>query len=144
VKPACDKEFQITLLSANLFTRNTELAGILDEIKSVDPDIIVLQEYTPKCHNFFMASDVFKRWSYSLCVPRYDTFGSAILSKMRITQADSFHLDEMSVVQTMASIDIDGQVVTVFNVHLVPPGIKHYLVHLQQQMSGATIIPHLN
>jgi endonuclease/exonuclease/phosphatase (EEP) superfamily protein YafD len=124
LKPVCNEESRITLLSANLFSKNSRLTEILDEIRFVDPDIMALQEYTTSCHDLFLANNVFEKWPYNICLPRKDTFGSAILSKMRIIEAGEFHLDDASFPQTRAAVEINGRAVNLLNVHLIPPGIK--------------------
>ncbi len=145
LKTACNERFQITFMSANLFSGNIHFAKILDEIKSVDPDIIALQEYTPDCHSFFTAAEVFKTWPYRTCVPRDDTFGSAIFSKLRIIEANQFYLDDVSFPQSKALIDMHGRTVQLFNVHLIPPGIRDYSLHLYQQKRLIQILAtHLN
>lgn len=132
-RPSCTDSFTTKVMSVNLFARNKTLNKIIDEILFHDPDIIAFQEYTTNSHDRFRAEGVFEKWPYSVYIPREDTFGSAILSKRRIVEKEQFFLDEVRIPQTRAVVDVNGTRTNVINIHLVPPGIKHYSIHLQQQ-----------
>jgi endonuclease/exonuclease/phosphatase (EEP) superfamily protein YafD len=123
----------IRLMSANLFAYSSETDEIVKEIERISPDILAMQEYTSNWHDAFIKADFFKKWPFSYYVKRDDTFGSAILSRLRIIQADTFYVDDLAIPQLRASIEFNGRIITLINVHLLPPGIKHYSVHVEQQ-----------
>jgi endonuclease/exonuclease/phosphatase (EEP) superfamily protein YafD len=67
------------VLSQNLFYANTRFRQAVSAFTEQDPDIIVLQEYTPEWHDALAV--LTDRYAYSVTEPKEGAFGIAVFSR---------------------------------------------------------------
>lgn len=113
----------LKVLSANVWGNNHNLSAVETWIRGVDADIVLLQEISPAYSQEHMpdlmdaypyqASQVDDtRWGNNTTLSRYPM--------LEIEEIDLGMADEMHLVRTV--LDVEGQPVAVYNVHLVWPG----------------------
>ncbi len=69
----------VRLLHANLHVENTDAEPLLALLDEVDPDLVVLQEFTPEWLEAL--EPIASSYRYRVVEPRYDPFGIALYSK---------------------------------------------------------------
>lgn len=115
------------VMTANLLMVNNDTAGIVGEVVAAKPDVLMLQEYTEHWDRAMRAA-LEKDYPYSSVVKRDDSFGIAIFSRQPFTaEVDQrFPLGRAGVEQIRAEIEIGGQRLALYNVHLLPPRTMIY------------------
>jgi endonuclease/exonuclease/phosphatase (EEP) superfamily protein YafD len=109
-------------MTANLLMVNADTDGIVGEVVAAKPDVLMLQEYTEHWHAAFQKA-LAKDYPYSSVVMRDDSFGIAIYSRTPFAgEVDQrFPLGRAGVEQMRAEVEIGGQRLALYNVHLLPP-----------------------
>lgn len=120
----CNKENMIRIVDANLYSGNKDYNAFKNLILKTDPDIILLQEYTPEWKNQIGSiSD----YNYKFENPRRGNFGIATFSKINILRDSLIYLENNYYPALLTEIEtVDGKV-GILNLHLEPPGsaIQH-------------------
>lgn len=110
---------RIRVFSANLYADNATPAGILEEIRRADADLLLLQEYSPAWHDRLQAADIGATYPHHLVEARTDSFGTAIYSKKKLEQTDVWQIEGVPIAR--ATIRIAARPVRVVNWHPLPP-----------------------
>lgn len=126
----------ITVMSVNLLASNTNTASIVDEIRAADPDLLLLQEYTSHWHDA-LQSAIGPRYPHTRYVRREDSFGNAIYSKRPFAEEvdQRLKMGKGLVPQFRAVVEIEGQQVAVYNVHLLPPWGMDFLIETRREFA---------
>ena len=122
--PPGDAGRTLRLFSANVLFTNLETEPLLAEIRAADPDIVLLQEYSPVWQAAFTASELPQVYPYRLLNPLDTPFGTAIWSKLPLQDAELWDVD--GIVMNRAAIVVDGQLLRLYNVHPPPPTNAFY------------------
>jgi endonuclease/exonuclease/phosphatase (EEP) superfamily protein YafD len=109
----------LRLFNANLYAGNRDVGPILAEIEAVDPDVLLLQEYTPRIHQAFLHSGLLDEYPYGVNDAYPSPFGSAIWSKYPLRDAEVW--DAAGIPMTRATLHREGRTVRLYNVHPPPP-----------------------
>ncbi len=111
-----------TVMTVNLFGVNRRPGGLAHEIAEADPDVLLVQEYNGRWHQALF-SVVGERYPYVETIPRRDSYGMAVYSKLAFENPGPvrLHLAGIEVPCMKVRVRIDGRPVTVFNIHLVAP-----------------------
>ncbi len=109
----------VRLLHANVLAFNTDMDRMLRLIENVDPDLLVLQEFTPA----WMAAmePLLPSYPYRVVEPRDDPFGIALYSKYPLdatTVIGSVPLGHPDIVATAL---IGGERLNIISTHPMPP-----------------------
>lgn len=120
--PACGPG--IVVMSANLLMVNPDPAPLAQEIRDVDPDLLLLQELSPLWVQALAKAGVWARWPYGESIAREDSFGSAIRAKRPLASSSIFELDTLP--QTRATVALGKGAVEVWNIHVLPPRTPSY------------------
>lgn len=115
----------VTLVSANLLMVHPAPGVLADELEQLDADVLMLQEYSSRWEAEFRERGFYERYHYNVVVIRDDSFGSAIFS--RIPLSDPGVVEMVGLPQTTATLDLDGQRVDLLNTHTLPPRIAEYV-----------------
>ena len=112
----------LRVMTANLLMINADTAGIIGEIRTAKPDVLLLQEYTAEWHAALQAS-LAAEYPHHSVVERDDSFGIGIYSRTPFAAAveQGVPLGRAGVEQMRAEVEVGGRRLAVYNVHLLPP-----------------------
>lgn len=117
---------RLRIVSANLLAWNERLVAAADDIRAARPDILLLQEYTPRAQAVFR--DQFRaELPHADERVRDDTFGMAIYSNRPFLRpVELLSLGGSGTPHQKAVIAFGGRGLTVFNLHICPPISLHF------------------
>lgn len=109
--------FHLRLMLANVQGNNSNYGGLIEAVKSVNPDIFVLQEVTDEwwANVQILSAD----YPYYKSVPRPGGSGLVLFSRYPIESAEVLTLDDSTHPALISVINLDGTPLTVFTMH--PP-----------------------
>lgn len=130
------QERPLRVMTVNLLMANEDHDGIIGEILAADPDVLLLQEYTPHWHTA-VESRLGTIYPHESHIARDDSFGIAIRSKTPfVTPVDQqFRLGVSGVDQQRAVISHLGREYAIYHVHLLPPRSLGYYMDMRQQFA---------
>ena len=125
-----------TIMSVNLLMINRETKAMIDEIRAVHPDVLLLQEYTQHWHQA-LQSALGREYPYMANERREDSFGAAIYSRKPFEESVGMNvpLGSGDVPQMRAVIRIADRPVAFYNIHLLPPYGFNYIVETRTQFA---------
>ncbi|MCB8965415.1 MAG: endonuclease/exonuclease/phosphatase family protein [Ardenticatenaceae bacterium] len=109
----------LRLFSANLFARNEQYAAMIAEIEAADPDVLLLQEYTPVWHAALSDAGLFAAYPYSITNIYPSPFGAAIWSKLPLQDGEVWEAGGVQMLR--ATLVFNEQAIRLYNVHPSPP-----------------------
>lgn len=109
----------VRVMSANLLMVNPDPTALAQEIRAADPDILMLQELSPRWVEALQDAGVWARWPYGEAIAREDSFGSAIRFKRPPLSSSVFELDSLP--QTRGSVALGTGELEIWNIHILPP-----------------------
>jgi len=109
----------VTLVSQNLYRGNDRFDRFAGLLGQEDPDIVVLQEYTPEWHAAL--SEMAKRYQARITVPQVGAFGIAMFSKLPITHYEIIRLDDVAIPFIVAQFDAPRFSAQLIAVHFASP-----------------------
>jgi endonuclease/exonuclease/phosphatase (EEP) superfamily protein YafD len=121
-KPEFDTEADgpvLRVMSSNLLANNTDYDLHVQFIKSVDPDIIVFQEYTFAWQAAL--SPALEAYRYKVEVAANHAFGNALYSKNPLNDIGTPALLNASRKSVEGTVAIDGTTLKIFGTHTLPP-----------------------
>lgn len=124
----------VTVMSVNLLMVNKTTAPIIEEIKTVAPDVLLLQEYTWHWHKALQAA-LGSEYPHVEYITREDSFGAAVYSRRPFVEKVEIFtpLGEAIDPQIRAVIEVAHRKVAFYNIHLLPPwGLMYIIEHRAQ------------
>lgn len=111
----------ITVFSANLLYGRGRVADLVAQIERDDPDVVLLQEYTPESSVY--EAMLRARYPHHVVLPREDAFGQAVFSRLPFAVEPAlWHGPEGSTIPMIAcEVEVEGKRIAVWNVHTLPP-----------------------
>lgn len=109
---------ELSILSINLLSSNTNSAEVLELIKEKDPDILVLMELTPHWQN--QLNGVFQSYPFHKVEPRNDNFGIALFSKISMISS-VVYFENSPKPSIKADIIFGNKPLSILATHPVPP-----------------------
>jgi len=114
----------LRVMSSNLLASNANASAHIRYIESIDPDLIVFQEYT---NDWDVAlSQGLRDYKHKVTAPIDSPFGIAIYSKIPLFQSGVVNLPTTSTPSVKAIVALGDKRITVLGVH-PPPPISNYL-----------------
>jgi endonuclease/exonuclease/phosphatase (EEP) superfamily protein YafD len=110
---------ELRILTSNLFATNTDYESHVQFITSVDPDIIVFQEYTYAWQTAL--SDALEAYVYKIEVPAHHAFGNALYSKYPLSDIQTPALLNVSRKSVEGTVTVSGASLRIFGTHTLPP-----------------------
>lgn len=111
----------LTVMSVNLLCANPDTGPIIDEIRAARPDVLLLQEYTPRWRTDLRAA-IAGDYPHVVETAREDPFGAAIYSRRPLGEVNTFlPLGRVGTPQMRAVIRVEGQDIALYNIHVLPP-----------------------
>lgn len=133
--PAAPTGQTITVMSVNLLYSNLDTTPIIREIRTTEPDILLLQEYTPAWHRDLQQS-IGQDYPYVVESQRESPFGAAIYSRLPLEDVNTFvPLGNTGTPQLRAVIQADGRKIALYNIHLLPPYGLEYTRYTRAQLA---------
>jgi vancomycin resistance protein VanJ len=115
-----DAEGSFTVMTYNVTWGDPGRQEILSIIEGEDADVVALQEVSPRVAEAL--SGLSDRYPYQALHPKRDGYsGCAVLSRFPISVDEAFFLVEGMHLSQRLVIEVDGESVHFFNVHLQPP-----------------------
>ena len=103
----------------NVQTSNDNFSGVVDLIKTYDPEFIVFEEVNSKWLKELRSLS--KTYPYTVAQPRVDNFGIALFSRIPFQKADILYIGDASVPSVIASLDLGETSLTILGTHPIPP-----------------------
>ena len=127
----------LRVMSVNLLMINRNTDGIIAEIQSARPDVLLLQEYSDHWHDALQKA-LAAAYPHRSFETRDDSFGVAVYSRLPFAGGDVYNrvaLGREALPQQRAVVRFGGRDVAVYNVHLLPPRRLDYTVENRVQFA---------
>jgi endonuclease/exonuclease/phosphatase (EEP) superfamily protein YafD len=109
----------LRLLLFNVLTSNTQYPGIINLVRAEKPDLLIIQEMNRR---WMSNLNVLREDLPHSCIePREDNFGIAIYSRIPFEESQVVSLLEISLPSIQAKVSVNGQSITIFTTHPLPP-----------------------
>ncbi|MCD4778956.1 MAG: endonuclease/exonuclease/phosphatase family protein [Candidatus Omnitrophica bacterium] len=129
--PATQKKQSLSILLINLNAYNHQFRSVIEHIQEMKPDIIALEELTPKWQDT-LAATLREYPDYAANI-REDGFGIGLYSRVRMDTMNIRFLGEVEVPSVTADMTIRNEKVSLLFTHPLPPGNpKTYRARNQQ------------
>ncbi|MDQ2084946.1 endonuclease/exonuclease/phosphatase family protein [Herbivorax sp. ANBcel31] len=122
----------LNLISFNVYTDNDNYEGVIEYIKSENPELFVLQEVNREWIENIQP--LFEIYEYSLIKPREDNFGIALLSKIPLKDKSIEYYGGSRVPNVVADFMHNGKEVTIIGTHPLPPMGANYFEDRNNQL----------
>jgi endonuclease/exonuclease/phosphatase (EEP) superfamily protein YafD len=122
--PAIDRGVAFRVFSANLRAGNRDRQGLIDEIRASDPDILLLQEYSPSWRESLTAACILSRFEHKSEVLRSSNFGEGVYSKWPLVEENVLNADDAPII--CLTVLVEGRRVRLYNIHSKPPSRRMY------------------
>ncbi len=118
--PALADTAGMVIFDANVYENNPSMSGFAATIEKDSPDVIALEEATPTHRQELVASGALRSYPYQFDVPRDDSRGFLLASRLPLTNTRVVEFEGSPlVVQT--NVTISGRTIGLWVVHTVAP-----------------------
>ncbi len=118
-KPAPPSGPTVRAMLMNLNAGNGNTEQVLEAIKNADPDLLLLEEVTPKwAHELAVLNTAYP---HRIAEPQEGCFGIMLLSKYPLEHSEIVQLDDSNVPTITTELHLPEGVVSVIGTHPVPP-----------------------
>ncbi|MFN7119193.1 MAG: endonuclease/exonuclease/phosphatase family protein [Saprospiraceae bacterium] len=108
-----------TLLSINVLKENNKYGDFINIINKLNPDIILIIEYTPAWEAYLKLN--LHNYPHQRALARADGFGLALYSKIKLSQAEMIYLVDKETPSIHALIHLPSEVIYFVGMHPKPP-----------------------
>ena len=115
--PTVGEGAALKVVTFNVSNDNERTDDLLAWIRQENPDIILLQEFTPRVEAAL--ASLRGDWPYGHGVSREDPWGIALLSRRPVSRVEVHFPERVPVL--IATVELDGHQVTVVSAHPLPP-----------------------
>ncbi len=136
--PPLDAGFRaIRLFNANVYAANPDAGGIASEIAAAGPDLVFLQEATPRLVGAIDDTGALEELPHRIAVGRDDPFGTLVASRWPLADQGVIKLDGLPVA-IRATIDTGDGPIRLYALHVVAPfGARERWSRQLEQIAGA-------
>lgn len=131
-KPPAPTEEPVRAMLMNILASNGNTERVLAAIENVDPDILVLEEVTPKWEKALGGLD----YPYRVAVPRTDCFGIMLLSRRPLSHTNVVYIGTADVPTITATVHLPQGDISLIGTHPLPPGGAAYSRHRNAQLAA--------
>jgi endonuclease/exonuclease/phosphatase (EEP) superfamily protein YafD len=120
------------IMCINLYSKNRQFKSVKNYINEKNPDLLVLQEF-----NEFWQSKLeplLNEYPYRLRVPRSDSFGIAVYSKLKVSDFEVQSFGSANLPSIVGELQIGEKMVRLIATHPLPPVSENYFHHRNQQL----------
>lgn len=118
-KPAAPNEKPIRAMLMNINAGNGNTQPVIDAIRSADPDLLLLEEVTPKWARELAVLNA--SYPHRIAEPREDCFGIMLLSKYPLAHEQTIEIEGIDVPSIIADVHFPQGTVSVIGTHPLPP-----------------------
>ena len=115
-----EAEIELSLMTYNLFFKNKSPNSIIARIKDSNPDILVVQELTPKW-KIDLDNSIGASYLYKKLIPLHGTHGIGIYSKHPISNHQILNNDNNLPFAQIIELKIGNKDIQLINAHLASP-----------------------
>ena len=131
-QPAPTGAATLHLVTANLLVTNPDIAALGRDLAATGADVIVLQEVSAEHLAGLGSAGLLAEYPYQVLDPLPEFHGSAILSRLPLTDGRAF--DVAGSPMTRADISTGTGIVRLINVHTVAPLIESQAIRWRAQL----------
>ncbi|MEN7973317.1 MAG: endonuclease/exonuclease/phosphatase family protein [Verrucomicrobiota bacterium] len=131
-KPAPATKKPIRAMLMNLNSGNGNTRSVLNMINEADPDILLLEEVTPKWEKDL--KPLKKSYKHRISEPREDSFGIMLLSKHSLKREKVVKIGPAEVPSIIAEVHLPETTFSIIGTHPVPPIGKEYSTMRNKQL----------
>jgi endonuclease/exonuclease/phosphatase (EEP) superfamily protein YafD len=128
--PATEKPTRAMLMNINAGNGNTK--QVLDAIRNANPDILLLEEVTPRWAAELAVLNA--DYKYRIAEPQGGCFGIMLLSKVPLEHGKVVEIGSAGVPSIVAEAHLPKGVVTIIGTHPLPPASAEYSKHRNMQL----------
>jgi endonuclease/exonuclease/phosphatase (EEP) superfamily protein YafD len=125
---------KLRMLSINVRSVNTQHKRLINYIKGIKPDIVLLVE--TNWHWDENLDDIKALYPHSLVRPRWDSYGISFYSRYPLTRKEVLYLDDVPLPTLHVTAKINGTAVNIYGVHFAPPISPGSASYRNRQMKG--------
>lgn len=133
-QPPPNAQPNLTLLNANVLSTNKTPEEVIEYIRATDPDIMLLQEISPKWIPLLQPL-IDTDYPHALIEEQTDNFGMATLSKLPLDALAVIDPLGWSIPVIEVKLTLNGRKVSVLNYHPLPPGSGDYVKLRNEQLA---------
>jgi endonuclease/exonuclease/phosphatase (EEP) superfamily protein YafD len=129
----------LRVMSMNLYVANRNAAKIVAQIRAADPDVIVLQEFTPFAQTVLQSAFADRDYPHRFLMPQLDPSGNAVYSRLPFVERPSPDQSTGTTGRSeriRAVISVGGRPVVIYAVHPASPGSVHAIWLNRQQTAN--------
>ncbi|MDF7806566.1 endonuclease/exonuclease/phosphatase family protein [Pontiellaceae bacterium B12219] len=130
--PATGKTIRAMLMNINAENSNTD--QVLGAIKTAAPDILLLEEVTPKWARELEVLNA--TYPYRIAEPREDCFGMVLLSKVPLEHRQVVEIGNSGVPSIIAEAYFPGGTISIIGTHPLPPIGADYSAQRNAQLAA--------
>ncbi|MDQ3101370.1 MAG: endonuclease/exonuclease/phosphatase family protein, partial [Bacteroidota bacterium] len=124
VKAAKDGREPIKIFVANVLQDNTGSLKLLEQIKALDPDIVLLTEMDQRWTNEMRPLE--QELQHLVLHPLSNTYGMNLYSRFPVIDPEIRKLIDPNIPSIRTELELpSGRSILFYGVHPLPPGIKH-------------------
>lgn len=110
---------KLTLVAHNLKYTNQSIAPVLNYLREIDADVLVLAEFTEDWRTALAPLE--EIYPYHVFEPRRNQWGLAVYSRIPFESVETLQFSDIDDVQVRATLLLGGEAVELFAVHLFSP-----------------------
>jgi endonuclease/exonuclease/phosphatase (EEP) superfamily protein YafD len=118
----------------NIYAGNGNTEQVLEAIRTADPDLLLLEEVTPKWEQELKVLK--KTYTYRISKPQDDCFGIMLLSKVPLERDKIIEIGTAGVPSIIAEAHFPMGVISVIGTHPLPPMGSIYSSHRNNQLEA--------
>lgn len=131
---ATTNHIKLRMASINVRSSNTQHQRLIDYVKEVNPDIVLLVETNWRWDENL--DDIKALYPHSYIRPRWDSYGISLYSRFPLTKKEMVYLNDVPLPILRVTVKINNQEVDIFGVHFAPPIGPGSASYRNRQMKG--------
>ncbi|MAP54896.1 endonuclease/exonuclease/phosphatase family protein [Altibacter sp.] len=119
------QDLELKLYTANVYQKNKETHLLMQDIKDLDPDIVLLVETNQRWRNEIV-NDLPSDYNYRVEVPLDNTYGMLLYSKLKLLGPTVRYLVDDSIPSIHSKVLLrSGDTIQLYTIHPTPPMPQH-------------------
>ncbi len=137
-KPSPSIEKPVRTMLMNLNAENGNTAQVLEVIGKANPDLLLLEEVTPKWMNEL--APLKKEYKHRIAEPQKGCFGIMLLSKYPLEREKTLEIGSAGVPSIITEAHLPNGIISIIGTHPVPPIGSEFSRHRNSQLAALPAI----